>query len=197
MTIVKTIFPRKFYIQFKAPLHHELIDYVHKNHAVDNDHFKWGKWAIVDKSPIKWSESMQLLTPSIEQFKEALKKDFHYKPFNPWINTYQKGCFQEIHDHGGHDFSCVFFANQKSDFGSFYFFDRDSNALPSGWNKILETPTRWHPNVTAGDIIFFPSDMLHGVTPHKSDEIRKTLACNFNFVSKEEFDQRGNDTYII
>ena len=65
LTIIKTIFPRKFYIQFKAPLHDELIDYVQQSHAVDNDRFKWGKWAVVDKSPIKWSESMQLLIPSI------------------------------------------------------------------------------------------------------------------------------------
>ena len=30
-----------------------------------------------------------------------------------------------------------------------------------------------------GDILFFPGHMLHGVSSHKHDNIRKTLSCNF------------------
>jgi len=32
-----------------------------------------------------------------------------------------------------------------------------------------------------GEVIFFPGWLQHGVTPHKSDIVRKTLACNYNF----------------
>ncbi len=36
------------------------------------------------------------------------------------------------------------------------------------------------PDVKAGDIIFFPSDLQHGVSPHKSDTTRRTLSLNLS-----------------
>ena len=182
LVILENIFPRKFYIKFKAPCCEDLIDFVQQNHKIKNYRFQWGPGCIVDKSPIDWDLVGTLLMPSIEKLKVALDNDFAYKPFDPWVNTYRMGSFQEIHDHRGHDFSCVFFANINSNFGSFYFYDRDSNSLPRSWDKIMNIPSSFYPDLKTGDIIFFPSDMLHGVTPHKSDEVRKTLACNFNFI---------------
>ena len=176
------IFPRKFYIKFKAPCCEDLIDFVQQSHKIKNYRFSWGTKCIVDKSPIDWNLGESMLLPSIEKLKVVLDNDFGFNSFDPWINSYERGSFQEIHDHLGHDFSCVFFANIKPDFGSLYFSDRDSNSLPRGWDKIINIPSSCFPDVKTGDIIFFPSDMLHGVTPHKSDEARKTLACNFDFI---------------
>ena len=36
------------------------------------------------------------------------------------------------------------------------------------------------PKIKAGDIMFFSSNLFHGVSPHKNDIIRKTLSVNFN-----------------
>ena len=38
-------------------------------------------------------------------------------------------------------------------------------------------------NVQKGEVIFFPGHVLHGVTPHLSDEVRKTIATNISLVS--------------
>ena len=179
---LKYIFPRKFYIKFKAPCSQDLREFVQQNHKIKNYRFHWGTKCIVDKSPLDWNAVEEMLVPSIEKLKVALDNNFEYTPFGPWVNSYARGSFQEIHDHRGHDLSCVFFANKNPNFGSFYFFDRDSNSLPRSWDKIMNIPSSHYPNIQSGEIIFFPSDMLHGVTPHKSDEIRKTLSCNFNFI---------------
>ena len=36
------------------------------------------------------------------------------------------------------------------------------------------------PELKTGDFIVFPSHILHGVTPHNSDSVRKTLSFNIN-----------------
>ena len=36
----------------------------------------------------------------------------------------------------------------------------------------------YYPEVKAGDVILFPSHMLHGVSPHGSDTVRKTFSFN-------------------
>ena len=38
--------------------------------------------------------------------------------------------------------------------------------------------------IKAGDIIFFPSYICHGVTPHNSDVTRKTFAANMVMIPK-------------
>ena len=36
------------------------------------------------------------------------------------------------------------------------------------------------PKIKAGDIMFFSSNLFHGVSPHENDMIRKTLSVNFD-----------------
>ena len=36
-------------------------------------------------------------------------------------------------------------------------------------------------NVSAGDVLIFPGNMLHGVSAHGSDIMRKTLSTNIYF----------------
>ena len=47
----------------------------------------------------------------------------------------------------------------------------------------MELPFKSHVIIPkAGDIIFFPSYMLHGVTPHRMEEPRTTIAFNLRFI---------------
>ena len=92
-----------------------------------------------------------------------------------------KGQFQETHDHLQYDFSCVFFPTVKENFSQFYFYNRYANSVSKSWFNLLNIPSSWNPAIESGDIIFFPGSMLHAVSPHKSDEVRKTLSCNFDF----------------
>ena len=43
------------------------------------------------------------------------------------------------------------------------------------------------PKIESGDIIFFPGHMLHGVTPHESDEVRITMSANFDLKVEGEY----------
>ena len=165
---------------FPAPNAKELTEYV-LNKTEDYTQFDWAKGCQVKTIHCPWQETFELLEPSVNQFGENLGKSFGYKFHDPWINCYEKGSYQEVHDHIEVDFASVFFPHIEEDFGEFFFFDRYNNSLKPGWRKYFDFKSTWVPQVRPGDIIFFPSTILHGVNVHKSDKTRKTLSCNYSF----------------
>jgi len=104
----------------------------------------------------------------------------------PWLNVYQENDYQELHNHLGTDafLSYCYFSKLPKDSGQFRFYNEmhDKYCL-SGFNKTLSLPhlglTKWIvPQVEEGDLIIFPSYLLHKVTMHKSNETRITASGN-------------------
>jgi len=179
--MITDLFPyNQWFSHFPAPNAEELTEYV-LNKTEDYTQFEWAKGCQVKTIHCPWQETAELIKPSINQFGEQLGKSFGYKFHDPWINCYEKGSYQEIHDHIGVDFASVFFPEVEEDFGKFFFRDRYNNSLTPGWRKNFDFSLSWVPNVSPGDIIFFPSTILHGVNVHKSNKTRKTFSCNYSF----------------
>ena len=176
-------FTSEFFTLFPAPNSEELIskieDICHTK-EVDNIGRDWGRNCKVDTIPLLWQDFLELYQPSIEVFCKIFKKDIKYTMYSPWLNLYKKGYYQEIHDHAGHDISSVFFANDGINFGKFFFYDRHSCNFSDNYEELIAYENQKTPPIKKGDIIFFSSHILHGVTSHENDEIRKTLAVNFN-----------------
>ena len=169
-----------FYVQFKAPNHKELKEFVFSKEEKYTE-FDWSEDCDVKTISCSWQETIDLLKPSLCEFSKSIGKRFKYDVHDPWINCYKKNGFQEIHDHIKCDLSCVFFPEVQENFGKFYFYNRYANSLNSSWARLIGNTSTWYPDIRSGDIIFFPSTILHGVSPHKSDTIRKTFSCNFSF----------------
>ena len=178
------IFPSYLYYKYQAPnaeqLTNSLSKYTEKH--IDNSKFVWGKQCSVERIPLKWEDYSSLLEPSINIFASDIGLNFNYKMHDPWLNFYNRGQHQEIHDHHeSGDFSCVFFINSGENFSDFYFRDRNSTELSYKFRELVkQTDTYALNDIKAGDIVFFPSHMLHGASPHNSDTIRKTFAANFD-----------------
>ena len=114
----------------------------------------------------------------ITQF--ALSDDeVDYTMYNPWLNLYKRRDFQEVHDHREHDFACVFIINEGKGFGEFYFKDRNCS-LSLKTEQLVNYTDVYVPKLKVGDLIIFPCFMFHGVSPHNSDIIRKTLSFNLD-----------------
>jgi len=184
------LFKNNFYYQFKAPNADDLIEKLNKETEVDNSQFSWGQNCNVDRIPLTWEEYTDLMTPSINMFMEELRSenavregDIQLDVLDPWINIYTRGCYQELHDHWEDDLVCVFFLNTGENFSKFYFRERNNTEFSDRWRSIMDLPDNWYPTIEAGDMIFFPGHMFHGVTCHHSDEVRKTFSCNFKFVA--------------
>ena len=176
-------FTSEFFTLFPAPNSEELISKIEEvchTKKVDNDGREWGKFCKVDTIPLLWQDFLELYQPSIEVFCKIFKKDIKYTMYNPWLNLYKKGYYQEIHDHADHDISSVFFANDGIDFGKFFFYDRHSCNFSDNYEEFISYDNQKTPPIKRGDIMFFSSHILHGVTSHENDDIRKTLSVNFN-----------------
>ena len=174
-------FQNQFYAQFRAPNADELTSYV-LNKTENYSHYEWAEACVLKTITCPHQEVKELLSPSLKLFSEKLCNSFDCYHGDPWISCYENGSYQEIHDHDAHDFVSVFFPQeQEDDFGRFYFYDRYGNTLNKKWKNILNVDSSFSPIISPGDIIFFHSTILHGVTTHRSKKIRKTLSCNYNF----------------
>ena len=160
------------HISFIAPNAEQFTDYVMSldHNMINNDVFGWGDKCKVDRIPISKYNVQDLIKPSIDYLRDLKneKPQFKYELVDtPWVNLYNVGGFQELHEHYENDFVCVFFANSGANFSKFFFFD---------WNTGISTPMMPDP----GTIMFFSSKRTHGVSLHNSEIVRRTLSCNFN-----------------
>lgn len=157
-----------------------LLDRLPKDNVVDKN-FTWGDLCKIDRTSLHIDDYADVLTKPLQLLSEQLKVNFHARILHPWVNLYSRGSFQEVHYHDDCDIAAVVFLNDGPDFSKFYFWDASHTAFTKSWIKIItkmKLSNIYYPDVRAGDVILFPSHMYHGVTPHQSDIIRKTLSFN-------------------
>ena len=160
---------------------------------VDVDKAQWIQNCQVKVEHINPADISSLLTPSIQIFYNQLelKSRLEIELTLAWKNTYTKGCYQEIHDHLHTDENadisgCIFLDDFHPDASHFFLYNRHCSEISASWGKIMaemHLPFKSHVIIPkAGDVIFFPSYMLHGVTPHRMEEPRTTIAFNLRFI---------------
>ena len=178
-------YPSLFYWKYNIPNFKELKEYADSKNEVNNHRETWQNECKIDTTYITTPDFVDIIKPSLDLFiREAFHSGANINIMYPWVNYYKEGYFQEIHDHKS-DIASVFFLNDGKDFSKFYFYNRNNNVAS---NKLmaalqdaeLNTGDKWMPEYKAGQVLFFPGTMLHGVSPHKSNVLRKTLSCNFN-----------------
>ena len=178
---MKQLFPANFYTKFQAPNKKEFIDALNADSGEDCN-YNWSALCDVKTSRLKATNYLDYLVPSFDILSERLHYNGGYHFDDPWLNSYSRGSFQEVHDHFPWDLACVFFLNDEQGFSKFYFKDRNNvNYSPGLQDNLIWYVSPVTIDTMPGDIMFFPAHMLHGVTPHKSDVVRKTFSTNINF----------------
>ena len=180
---MKSIFDANFYFQFTPTNPKELQSLLDKIITPENDDpHAWSANCLVETISLNAENWIHHIGPSLDIFSKHFNYSGRYEVSNPWINLYSKNGFQEIHDHHDCDMSAVFLLNDGIDFARLYFYDRLSGVLNKSVRELIGYNSYYYPELKAGDFIIFPSSTLHGVSPHKSKEIRKTFAFNFNLL---------------
>ena len=176
------LFKTNFYFKFKAPNSEQLNSKIEEISLdrIANHVFGWGNDnCLVDKIPLSWTDWLDFFAPSLDLLSKELKYTGGYNVSDPWLNVYTKHYHQEIHDHPT-DLACVYFPDVQENFSQFYFRDRHNTDLSERLQLVLDYRDSKTMYVEPGDIMFFPGHMFHGVSPHKSDKVRKTLSSNIN-----------------
>ena len=180
--MLTNIFQTSFYWHFRAPNADEILKKIKEygEESINNSQFSWTGNCIIDLVPLNNEDWINLIHPSLNHISNIMNTDYGYFFDHPWLNFYRRDSFQELHDHGLYDMSFVFFANDGKGFSRFMFLDRNSTSLPNSVKELVGYKDTIDVDYKKGDILFFPSSMLHGVSVHKSDEVRITLSGNLN-----------------
>ena len=177
------IFPQTYF-------HHTTISNVDDLRNLKIDESYNVNWAIACSVKVEGlfvDDLIPYIYPVVNNFlKRANISLENFELMQPWKNTYEKGGFQEIHDHGDSILSgCIFLDNPDPDFGNFYFYNRHAVELLKPQRQLLsnlfDSPyLSFVPSVVKGDILIFPSYLMHGVTMHKSEKTRTTISFNID-----------------
>ena len=184
MSLIEVPFYNDFYSLISPKNKDEIIEHcMNPDLELPKEEFQWGDECLSEKVYLKLTGFTEILKPSIiEVLSEIMDEDVPYgfAVEEVWKNTYRRYYHQEQHDHQGYELSFVIFLNDfQEDDARFYFVNERTRVCSDIWGDLSSMcPDTMGIEPDKGDIVFFPSHMLHGVSPHKSDNPRITVSGN-------------------
>jgi hypothetical protein len=141
-------------------------------------------------SLIPWNVFYQAIQPNIQEYLKSLEPLCEYKIHSNevWMNLYDQGEYQEIHDHAfpNRSFSCAYMLElpQEENCGGQLIFENPNFSIvqATGINRIFNafSQGKFIPNIQEGTLVIFPSWASHYVLPNKSTSRRITISANFS-----------------
>lgn len=147
-----------------------------------------------DNLPSNEAEDLQkiFINEAELYLKELTNKKIDLNLIRSWTSVTNKYGFNTPHDHAGNTVIGVYYVKTFDKCGDLLLHDprgatdfipvfevNTSNQVVSGRNYFRITPKN-------GDLILFPTYVVHSVEPNMSDETRISLAMNFKY---KDFDQ--------
>jgi uncharacterized protein (TIGR02466 family) len=117
----------------------------------------------------------------INNYKNKLNILNNLKMEGGWFNIYKKNDYQEFHDHGEHSLSAVYFlkSDPKKDAKLIF-----KNPIPNAYNmpeyNFINFSKKAIYDPVPGRLIIFPSYLEHCVEQQKTNNVRISVAYNFN-----------------
>ena len=111
----------------------------------------------------------EILDSAIKDFNQLYPFDFQI--FNMWAQKYTRGGYHPPHNHGALGYSAIFYASLESDHQPTSFFAPFVDFIEG---DVIE----YVPEVSEGDIVFFPSVLTHQCKAVKSDSERVIFSFN-------------------
>ena len=147
----------------------------------NSDAYEMDHLGINLQTPVKYISSsaqyepvfLSMISPYLKQFLK--RADYKFTEVSRvWTQRYSKGDYHAPHDHGPEGFACVFYAQLDPEVHLPTEFIQPW--IPHTGNRDMESPD----NVVEGDLVIFPSNLMHMAPPHMSDKYRTIISFNLN-----------------
>ena len=190
-----TAIPHHFYSIIDPPNKKELLETFDNPNLHEDQSCEWNDGCLVKVEKLNIQNS--IFKPSIDTFLEEINQYLFKLNTNilrmriveVWKNTYEKGYFQETHDHLPlHLSGVVFLTDEQEGDSRFFFQNQHSNEVSKEWREIGVSVNKHYIKAEKGKVLLFPSYMMHGVTVHKTNNPRKTVAFNIEFNTSIPFE---------
>ena len=112
---------------------------------------------------------MEIFSDELQQFGRELNV-LSFKIEDIWSVQYKRGDFHAVHTHGTCNFSGVLYLDYDE------VEHTPTHFVMQNINPVTNMTDIVSPLVREGDIIIFPSNILHFTTPCKTDKIRKIIS---------------------
>ena len=181
--MIEIPFCNDFYSLTSPENKNEIIEHCLNAVELPEQEFEWGEHCLSEKVHLKLTGFSDLLKTSIiETLSEIIDVRYAYSLNEVWKNTYHRYYHQESHSHPNSELSFVIFMNDYSENDAkFYFLNERNRVTSTTWLSLSEgMEDSIYVEPKKGDILFFPSHMIHGVTPHQSDIPRITISGNIS-----------------
>lgn len=139
---------------------------------------------------LPWDVFYTAVRDNVKSYFDTLQPmcEYQVRSNEAWLNVYEQGGYQEIHDHAfpNRSFSCAYMLDipTEKDAGGELVFENTNFPIvqSSGLNRIFNAFNyeKFIPDVANGTLIIFPSWIKHYVLPNKSTSKRITISANFN-----------------
>ena len=145
----------------------------------NSDAYEMDHLGINLQTPVKYISSsaqyepvfLSMISPYLKQFLK--RADYKFTEVSRvWTQRYSKGDYHAPHDHGPEGFACVFYAQLDPEVHLPTEFIQPW--IPHTGNRDMESPD----NVVEGDLVIFPSNLMHMAPPHMSDKYRTIISFN-------------------
>ena len=189
--MIEIPFWNDFYSVVKPENKNEIIEHCLNAIELPKQDFDWGDECLSEKVYLKLTGFTEILKQYvIKVLSEVVDEGMAYgfSVDEVWKNTYHRYYHQEVHDHQGYELSFVIFLTDfHKDDARFYFINERTRLTAELWGDVSGLmPDSLPVEGKKGDIVFFPSHMLHGVSPHKSDNPRVTVSGNITIKDLRE-----------
>jgi len=130
------------------------------------DYFKYHQQ---DKLPPYTTRLFELLQPALKEFDDVYPHAFDIR--NIWCQKYGKGSYHQLHNHGAVGYSAILYGQLADDHTPTSFFAPFLDFIEG---NVIE----YVPEVSEGDIIFFPSCLTHQCKVVQSESERVIFSFN-------------------
>ena len=182
------VITQNYFSLIDPPNKEDLLSNIENLNLTENQEFSWVDGCSIEVERLDLREDfITLFKPSLSIFFNELELDCRKANLSIycheiWRNTYKKGCFQEVHHHTPFHLSgCLFLTDEQEDDGKFFFYNQGYTEVYREWRDLGFSGDRKTIRAERGKLLLFPSYMLHGVSVHKSNNIRKTVSFNLIF----------------
>ena len=147
--------------------------------CLTNDNVETGK-SETHRFPEYTDDFIKVIKVPLDKFGHTFCNKYQIKSL--WCQKYSKGNSHGIHNHGSIGFSGIFYAQLREGHKATRFIlpfadFTNGNALDH------------YPEVNEGDVLFFPSFLLHGADPSTSDEERIIFSFNIDIFPKTKYEK--------
>ena len=188
-----TTIPHHFYSIIDPPNKKDLLFLLESANLNTNNTPDWVNHCNIKFERVEINQNLwETLYPSLDIFFKEVNLNIQNLKLginDIWKNTYKKGFFQETHDHLPlHLSGVIFLTDEQKDDGKFFFFNQHASEISKEWRDIGLSAQKHYIKAEKGKILLFPSYMLHGVSIHKTNNPRKTVAFNIEFNTSISFE---------